>query len=216
MIIRLCSLALSVCLCVIFITSCVGTTLQNVWKDDGYNDKVSTVLILGATKDRTIRRMFESELSTMLREKGVNATPSFSLLAADAAIDKEILLKQAKENQIDSVLITQVLDAKKYKERITEINHLPQYTGYYHYSSCFMTSPHPCGWYDYYWTGYSTARTYDVEYVVSHAETNLYLLDGERMVWSVLTETETADDVAKSVAEVVTIIVEQLEKDGMI
>lgn len=214
--IRLFAFAVSTVLLVVALWGCAGTTLQNVWKDDGYAGRVTSVLVLGATKDRTIRRMFESELSALLRTKGINAIPSFSLFMSDDVIDKNVILDKAQESQIDSVLITQVLDVKSYKERITDINHMPRYPGFYRYSDCYMTYRHPCGWYDYYWTGYSTVRTYDIEYLVSHAETGLYLLEGERMVWSALTETETVDDVAESVREMVTVIVNQLEKDGMI
>lgn len=201
---------------VMLLSGCVGTTVQNVWKADGYTGKISSVLVLGATKDRAIRRMFEAELSSLLRTKGVDATPSFSLFMSDDIIDKQVILDKAYENNIDSVIVTQVLDVKSYKERITDINHLPSYPGVYRYSDCYLTYRHPCSWYDYYWHGYSTLRTYDVEYIVSHAETGLYLLDGERIVWSALTETETVDDVAESVSEMVAVIVAQLEKDGLL
>jgi hypothetical protein len=41
-------------------------------------------------------------------------------------------------------------------------------------------------------------------------------LDGDRLVWSVLTETETVDDIEVSVRKMVAMIVGQLEKDGLI
>ena len=66
-----------------FVWACSATTLQNVWKDDSYSARVNSILILGATKKRAIRQMFESELSRQLQEKGVNAIPSFPLFSTD-------------------------------------------------------------------------------------------------------------------------------------
>jgi hypothetical protein len=206
----------AVFLLVVSLSGCAGTTVQNVWQDHTYTGKVTSVLVLGATKDRAIRRLYESELSSQLQAKGVTAIPSFSLFMTDDVMDKQSILDKAHENNVDSVIITQVLDVKSYRERITDISHLPRHPGFFGHSDCFGTFRSSCGWHDSFWDGFSTVRTYDVEYLVSHAETELFLLDGDRLVWSVLTETETVDDIEVSVRKMVAMIVGQLEKDGLI
>ena len=199
-----------------FVWACSATTLQNVWKDDSYSARVNSILILGATKKRAIRQMFESELSRQLQEKGVNAIPSFPLFSTDDVVNKEDIMAKALEKNIDSVIVAKVLDVKTYHERVTDIHRVPIYLSDYRYSDRYRTYIRPGGWYGDYWAGYTTVRHYNVNYTVSHAETGLYLLEGEKMVWSILTETETSDDIDGSIADMVKVVVDQLEKDGMI
>lgn len=202
--------------CLLFVAACMGTVLKNVWRDDGYTGKTSHVLILAVMKERAIRQMFEVELSRQLQVQGVSAVPSFTISSSDGVIDKKVILENARKRGIDSVIVTKVLDVKAYKERVTDINRTYRYFGDYRYSTHYRTYLRPGLWYDDYWDSYTIVRSYDVEYVISHAETGLYLLDGEQMVWSVLTETESRDDLTTSVKELASVIVEQLLKDGLI
>lgn len=195
--------------------ACAGTKLQNVWMDDSYNGQVSGVLILGVTQNKAVRQMFESELSRQLEAEGVRALPSFPLFSTDEVVDKKIIIEMAQQKNVDSVIVAKVLNVQSYKERITDVNS-SRYGSDYRYSGRYNTYRRPGGWYGDYSSGYSTVRSYDYEYFVSHAETGLYLLNGEKMVWSALTETETDGDIAGSISEMAKVIVSQLEKDGII
>lgn len=213
---RFCIAFASAAVLLVYLWACSATTLQNVWKDDSYSSRVNSILILGATKNRAVRQMFESELSRQLQARGINAIPSFPLFSTDEVVDKKDILAKALEKNIDSVIVAKVLDVKTYKERVTDIHRAPIYLSDYRYSGRYRTYIRPGGWYGDYWAGYTTVRHYDINYTVSHAETGLYLLEGEKMVWSILTETETNDDLDGSIADMVRVVVAQLEKDGMI
>ncbi|MDT8420302.1 MAG: hypothetical protein RQ754_07710 [Desulfuromonadales bacterium] len=193
---------------------CVATTLENVWKEDAYSGRLERVLILGVTKNRSVRQLYESELSRLLQAQGVNAIPSFSLFDADAPADKKAIIAKAQQQQLGHVIVTQVLDVKTYRERITDINRR-YYPDDYLYSRYYRTYRRPIGWYDNYWYGYTTVRSYDVEYLVAHAETNLYLLKDEKLIWSVLSITESGADWVGSVKELAGVIVKQLGQDGL-
>lgn len=196
--------------------ACAGTTLQNVWMDDTYTGQVSGVMVLGVTKNKAVRQMFESELSRQLESKGVRALPSFPLFPSDGVVDKKVIVDAANKQNVDSVIVAKVLNVQSFKERVTDVN-TRHYGSNYRYSGRYNTYRRPGGgWYGDYTTGYSTVRSYDYEYFVSHAETALYLLNGEKMVWSALTETETDGDIAGSIREMAEVIVVQLEKDGII
>ncbi|HKJ03986.1 MAG TPA: hypothetical protein VJ974_00205 [Geopsychrobacteraceae bacterium] len=206
--VRFCSFILCLAISSLLMSACAGTKLQNVWKEDSYTEKVSSVLILGVTKNGAVRQLFEAELSRQLRSKGITAMPSFSLFNADELNDKEAILERAHENNVDSVIVSKVLDVKTYRERVMDIT---RYDGGY-----YRPYGYSGGWYGDYYAGNTTVRSYDVEYYVSHVETSLYLLDGEKLVWTALTETESGEDVAKGVTTLVEVLVEQLEKDGLI
>lgn len=207
-------LVLSVCAVGLLVSlwACAGTTLQNTWKEDGYTGKVSRVMVLGVTNNKAVRQMFESDLSQQLKAKGIDAVPSFPLFSSDKVIDKQLIVDKAHENNVEFVIVAKVLDVQSYNERVTDI----QSTGFGGYGGRYRPYGRGGGWYGDYSSGYTTARSYDIEWIVSYVETGLYLLDGEKMVWSALTETETDEDLAASVKGMTTVIVNQLEKDGMI
>lgn len=211
--IRFCILFVSAVALLMSLWACATTTLNNVWMDESYTGKVKSVLVLGATQNQAARQMFESELSRQLTAKGVKAIPSFPLFSGDDLLDKKIIVDTAHEKQVDSVIVTKVLDSKEYTERVTDIN--SSYGGAY--SGRYRPYGGRGGWYGDYSSSYTTARSYDYQYVISNTETALYQLDGERMIWSVLTETEAdATDMAGSISEMAKIVVEQLVKDGLI
>ena len=205
---RFCAYAICLALSCLLLSACAGTTLKNVWKDDAYTGKVSSVLILGVTKNRAVRQMFEAELARHLQSKGLRAMPSFSLFNSDELNEKKVILEKAHENNVDSVIVAKVLDVKTYRERVTDIN---RYAGGY-----YRPYGYRGGWYSDYYAGNATVRSYDIEYYVSYVETGLYLLDGEKLVWTALTETESDSDIAESVTKLVEVLVAQLEQDGMI
>ncbi|PLX93467.1 MAG: hypothetical protein C0619_04475 [Desulfuromonas sp.] len=198
----------------LLLQGCISTTLENVWKDDVYSGRMESVLILGVTKNRSVRQLYESELARQLQAQGVNAIPSFTLFDVDAPADKKTIIAKAQQQQLGHVIVTQVLDVKTYRERITDINRSFYPDGYL-YSRYYRTYRRPIGWYDNYWYGYTTVRSYDVEYLVAHAETNLYLLKDEKLIWSVLSATESGSDWAGSVRELAGVIVKQLGQDGL-
>lgn len=211
-------LLLSILLCLflgVSLSGCSATRLENVWKDDAYTEKLGSVLILGVTKNRSVRQVYEGELARQLQARGVQATPSFTLLPDEAPADKQAILRQAQKHRAGHVIVTQLLDVKTYRERITDINRL-SYPDHYLYSRYYRTYRRPIGWYDSYWNGYTTVRSYDVEYYVAHAETSVYSLQGEKLIWSVLSETESGREWAAGARDLAQAIVQQLEQDGML
>lgn len=198
----------------LLLQGCFATTLENVWKDDTYSGRMESVLILGVTKNRSVRQLYETELAKRLQAQEVNAIPSFTLFDADVPIDKKAIIAKAQQQLIGHVIVTQVLDVKNYRERITDINRV-LYPDSYLYSRYYSTYRRPIGWYDHYWSGYTTVRSYDVEYLVAHAETNIYLLKDEKLVWSVLSATESGSDWAGSVKDLAGVIVKQMRQDGL-
>ena len=98
--------------CFIMISSCATTELNTVWRDDNYSGKIKKVLVIGVIKRPALRRSFEQEFVQQLKTRGTDAVASFTVLAADEEVDKNIIASKLKELNADGVLITRLIDKK--------------------------------------------------------------------------------------------------------
>lgn len=142
------------------LTSCSSTSEISTWKDKSYSGNVKNVLIIVVAEKPGIRRVFEREYMMQLKNRGVNAVPSYEIIPADKMMDKDTILSKIKGMGIDSVLVTSLVS----KTRITTY--------------------HP-GWYGHYSNAYGRKFTDDIV----NLETNLYDVKSEKMIWSILSET---------------------------
>ncbi len=202
-------LLLMVLACALLLTACASTKLTGTWQEESYSSKSSRLLILGMTSNQGARQIFEAKLAGALKMNGLSAYPGYAEFNYDEALDKDTIVAYVKKNNIDSVLVTKLLDAETYTQRVTAFNG----GGYYdHFGS--LGARYGGGWYGDYRYGHST--TYETDFHVYHLETSLYTVDGEKMVWSAFTTTETLNRNPDSMNDLITLIVKQLKKDGLI
>jgi len=72
----------------------------------------SRVLVVGAHKDRSIRRQFEKTMVDALREEQVDALSSIANMPDGAALNAETVGNTAREMRADGVLVTRLKDVK--------------------------------------------------------------------------------------------------------
>ncbi len=67
------------------------------------------VLVIGMADSYDNRTVFERELAREIGASGASATPSYTLMAVDAPIDRDSVVKLVDEGGFDAVLITRPL-----------------------------------------------------------------------------------------------------------
>ena len=171
----------AVALAAAMLSSCAASTqLTSSWADPAAAGHVfKKIVVVGVTNKSAIRHEYEDAWTQELGARGVQATPSYNFGGADK-LDKDAAMAKLKETGADAVLVTRLVDKDTYNT-------------YYppSYSSVAAPSPYYGGWYGYYSMGYSymTSPGYVEENQVYRVETNLYDVNGDKLVWSGLTET---------------------------
>ncbi len=204
--------------------SCTTTTLISVWKDENYKrGPVKKLLVFGISDKPAIKRFFEDEFENKLKTRKIEVIPSYTVIPSDKMQDKDYAQKKIKEMQIDSILITRLVDKKT-----VETYYPPETTGTFpNYHLPHMPSPHypPAyyhDWYGFYHNCYQCIKTpgYKVENEILSLETNLYDANSDRLIWSALSDTfiETFDGGLDKAAirSFIDLIIKQLISDGVL
>jgi hypothetical protein len=183
--------------------ACASTSLVNQWKSPEFSGPpVRKVLVVGVTQQPSVRRVFEDEFASQLRAAGVEAVPSYTIIAEDGQAEQALLEKAVQEQGADGVLVTRLVKSEQ-KTQVTP--------GYYH--------PAPMmgfyGWYSAAWVGYyEPPMVYQYDVVTS--ETSLYSPPQSRLVWSGMTETFSPRDVRKETQGFAKVIIGALRKQGIV
>ena len=185
------------------LAGCASTSLTNQWKNPSYSGlPIKKVLVVGVTKQPGSRRVFEDEFAAALKAAGVDAVPSYTQIKEDGQADETALQQAVKAVGADGVLVTRLVRI----EQKTQVS-----PGYYR--------PVPAvglyGWYSSAWVGYyEPPMVY--QYDVVTAETSLYGLQADELIWSGTTETFSPQDVRKETQGFAKIIIDALKKQGII
>jgi hypothetical protein len=171
------------------LTGCASTTLVNQWKAPDYTGaSYKRVLVVGITKQASIRRTFEDQFVLQLKVAGVDAVQSYTVLPEDGQVEEARLKKAVEDAQADGVITARLVKA----EQKTQIS-----PGYY--------GPVPTvgfyGWYSSAWMGmYDPPQVY--QYDVYTTETSLYHVPENKVVWSGTAQTTApGSDVVKEIAQ---------------
>ena len=168
-------------LALLSLTSCAATSqLTTSWADTaaaGHTFK--KVVVVVASPNSAVRRMYEDTFAAELRARGVEAIPSYTVVG-EGQLNKDEASAKLKEIGADGVIVTRLVDKQ------TVENYYPPT-----YSTYAAPSAYYGGWYGYYSMGYSymTSPGYVEENKVYRLETNLYDINGDKLIWSGLTET---------------------------
>lgn len=99
----------------LLLTSCVtptpSTHVKTVWKDPAYHpQRFSRALVIGVYPNLDRRRLFEEAFSKALNKYADKTIPSYTVLPDIAAADRAKVEALVKEQQIDAVFITRLLE----------------------------------------------------------------------------------------------------------
>jgi hypothetical protein len=192
----------TITLILFLMASCVttGTTVTSVWKDASYaGGGFKKMLVIGAAEKHAVRKFFENEFTGQLKEKGIDAIPSYKVLPTLKKLDKETITSMVKELKADSVLVTRLL----YRETASQ---------YFPKGKAYVTTP---GYYDDY-TEYVTKSIYassaNANQLV-HLETNLYDARNEKRIWSALSSTFVEGSPNKEIKAFIDLMINNLSEE---
>jgi hypothetical protein len=178
---------------------CASTTLTNSWRAPDYSDAISSLVVVGVSKQASVRRVFEDEFAAQLDAQGVRAVPSYTLVPEDGPIDEDSLRKAVESSGADAVIITRLV---KVENKVAVSQPSPPYPYYY-------------GYYSRAWVGYyepPIVQQYDI--VIS--ETTVFVKDRAEPVWSGTTETFAPTDLKKETTGFAKVVIEALSKETLI
>lgn len=180
------------------LVSCSTTTLTSVWQKESFKGPIDNVFVLGVAEKEVNRRIFEDEFSKQLSARGVNATASYRVFPSDEMLGKEEIEAKLDELNIETIIVTTIVDKERKVYRETWY---PNYSQRYRY------------WHD-------EVRT--IEYIdeIYHLQTSLYDVGSEGLVWVALSETVFMDDAMsrssnKQIKSFINVMVKRLSNDGL-
>jgi hypothetical protein len=181
------------------ILSACKTQMGSTWKDEAYEvEHFDKILVVGNSPNVSVRHAFERELTEKISKKGVTAIASLDVLPKDEKISKEAFYKYFKDENIDAILVTRLVDMKETAEFVEGETYVQPVSGYYggfytYYHNVYREIPDA--------SHFETTKVYQIE-------TNLFKVEGEKLVWHALSEAynptdalEIIDDLAKNIAK---------------
>jgi len=166
-------------LCSLLAVACSTTTINSTWKDPAFAATPKKVFVVAVLKSETNRRFLEDEFVRQLSKQGVDAVAAYQFFGDSIPKDKELIHAKLKESGADTLMITRLVD-KRTEERYAPGSNYAVNTAYYR------------SWPGYYGATYSTVYTnpgYMVTDQYAVAESNLYSVESEGLIWAVNTDT---------------------------
>ncbi|SHJ61487.1 hypothetical protein SAMN02745165_02770 [Malonomonas rubra DSM 5091] len=200
-------------LIVLFLSGCSSAKIKNAWKQEEYNKKTTSILVVGVAIRKGRRQLFETTLAKKLKAHGVRAIPSYTAFSKDEMKEPDVNAF-LKEKNIQSVVVVKVINSKAIKQRVAQ-------TTYVEKTPPLRMNPYFArfdgrGWHaDYrYWE--TTISTYDTDYVISNLEANFYQQGDKNVLWSALVEIDGLDNDKSNVDDLANALVKQMRKDRRI
>jgi len=199
------ALLLSLVMVLTLFTACATTRMHAVWSDPSYQGPPHKVLVYSMLKAPGNRRTIEDEFVRYLKYRNVDAVAGYSVFPGNELVKKEDVEAKLKEGGFDSLLLTRLTGTKREQVQIQ--------TG-----MAYQPAPYYGNWGGYYATGYSAAysssRIVDEDYAL--AETNLYNVATEKLVFTAASETWVGGNMQATIKEYVDRIMREMQKQKVV
>ena len=183
----------------LLMTACASTTLKHSWQSRDYNGPpLKKLLVVGISKQSTVRRTFEDGFVEQLKAGGVGAVASYTLIPDDSQATEAQLTQAVKDAGADGALITRLVRV----DVTTQAFYPPVGMGYY-------------GAYAGAWGGAYNAPTVSESDTVV-LETTLSGIDESKLLWSGTTETFAPSSVNDNLPGFAKVIIGALKKGKLI
>jgi hypothetical protein len=158
--------------------------------------------VVGLTDDKVGKRVFEDTFAKALKERGNDATASYSFVEAGPSTNPDSLVALLRTQGYGLALTARPL-GEDFKETQTlgHAYYMPQ--GYYQWGSYYNMS---------YGAMMSTAYNERQDFVL--VEANLFDLSSERLVWAVRSSTGKTGKLRDDVSTYTRAVVKELAKSG--
>ena len=85
--------------------ACTTTKFSVTWKDEGYQGHPKKILVINTFPNPVNRRIFEDELVKVLRDRGIDAAVSYTVMPNPVLPDENAILALGKGANADTVLV---------------------------------------------------------------------------------------------------------------
>ena len=187
-------------------TSCASVKTMNLWKDEGYNQRLQKVLVISAAEPDFMQRHFEDVLSDRLASRGVEAVPANKVFSQPGKeLDQAAIAAKVRELGIESVLVARAIS----KEETAQLLHQGGYV---------VPVSYYAGWYNFY-SGSSllvpaAGSAYDTEFFTIVA--NIYEVGSEKLIWSSISKVKVETSLQGAINPFIDALMKQLEKSKLL
>jgi hypothetical protein len=184
---------------------CANTRMQKIESAPEFHvSQIHKALVVGLSKDDSVRQLFEDELVKQWTPRGVTVVPSLAVLPKGTALDKAGIEPYAKSGGFDVVLVTRPLERQPI-DRQVRVQDLSQGTP--------TLAPEDDSNMTNYFTAVVASPQYDIPYEVAFVRTNIYAVSTEKRLWSGMTQTLLTGDIHKEIAPFIKVILKNLYQD---
>ncbi|NEV62304.1 hypothetical protein [Thiorhodococcus minor] len=195
--------AVTIGLIAMLTTACTTGRVASVWTDTGSQPtRYHKLIVFGVTNSPKVRRAYEDNFVSRLREIGVKAEPGHAYVP-DAALSRVVRMTEAvSKSDADAIIITHLVtdepDAKSPLPRLARVpDHYRNLVPYF--SQVYIDV---CG------------PSYYADLEALRLETNLYDAKGERLVWSGRSVQLDPSSEQTTISDVIDDTIAQIALDG--
>ena len=188
---------------------CAATQIVNQWSDPSYAAaSFKRILVIGVSKQTSIRRTFEDEFVAQLRAAGADAVPSYELTPESGPVAEARLARAVRQAGADAVITTRLVRVERQAEYIPgtygPYGPYGPYPGFGYYR-----------WYSSAWVGfYEPPRLHF--YDIYTSETSLHDVRNDRLVWSGIAKTTQLGDIRQETKEYVEVVIAALREKNLL
>jgi hypothetical protein len=92
--------------------ACASTKFPEIWKDETYKGHPKKILVINAFPNPLNRRLFEDEFVKALKNRGIDAVVSYTVMPNPGVSNQGAIMAQAKEVGADTVLINRAIGTR--------------------------------------------------------------------------------------------------------
>ena len=201
------------------LNGCAPADITASWKSPEYQrGEIRSVLVVGISKNETVRRTFEDAMTSRLEQYGIEAEPGYRTISADELADKKSMNKLVKSREAGGVLISRIVDT--HTEEVVRPGRTTAYHDWpYYWRRSYWSGIDPYrGWYPYYRSSYEIihepARVSRVKVVT--IETTLYSVESDEPVWSVRAEMRSEGKLGSRIERFTDQLIDNMVDKGVI
>ncbi len=183
------------------VTSCSNTSVKDDWMLDDFNKTYKHPMIIGISDSQQTRRIYENHFVDELKKKNINAIPSYTLISSKQKIENGTVVHAVKGTDIDAALVSYLVSA----DAEVVYRDSPLNTGYSSNVENNMVSATLIS---------NRGRSRSEEVVV--LKNDLYDIETNSIVWSVVTETVAPESIDQVIIDVTELVIKQLFDDNLL
>jgi len=190
-----------ICLVLVLLASCASTKVVEHWADPDFDAKLKNIMVLSLNQSEKSRRLFEDGgFLHALAQRKIQSSASYDLLPSNEDLDKEKVKAAISGSDIDGVLVLRAVKITKEERYVQAQATGTRYNSFYAYVGEYRP----------------TYSSYTTEDTLVHLETNLYAVDGAKLIWSGKTETFNPSDVDAYLIDLTKTVLDAIGKTGFI